>query len=37
VFENFDKATFQATLASVYADFGKRSGQENTDRIKNYR
>ncbi|HSS71385.1 MAG TPA: TRAP transporter substrate-binding protein [Casimicrobiaceae bacterium] len=37
VVENLDKARFQAVLAPVYADFGKRFGQANIDRIKNYR
>ena len=37
VVENVDKARFQAVLAPVYADFGKRFGQANIDRIKNYR
>jgi hypothetical protein len=37
VVENLDKARFQAVLVPVYADFGKRFGQENIDRIKNYR
>ena len=36
IVENVDKAKFQATLAPVYVDFGKRFGQENIDRIKNY-
>jgi tripartite ATP-independent transporter DctP family solute receptor len=37
VVENVDKAKFQATLAPVYADFAKRFGQDNIDRIKNYK
>jgi tripartite ATP-independent transporter DctP family solute receptor len=37
VAENLDKAKFQAVLAPVYVDFGKRFGQANIDRIKNYR
>ena len=37
VVENLDKAKFQAVLVPVYADFGKRFGQANIDRIKNYR
>jgi tripartite ATP-independent transporter DctP family solute receptor len=37
VVDNVDKARFQATLAPVYADFSKRFGQENIDRIKNAR
>ena len=37
VAENVDKARFQAQLAPVYAEFAKRFGQENIDRIRNYR
>jgi TRAP-type C4-dicarboxylate transport system substrate-binding protein len=37
VVENVDKAKFQATLAPVYADFGKRFGQDNIDRIRDAR
>jgi TRAP-type C4-dicarboxylate transport system substrate-binding protein len=37
VIENVDKAKFQAVLAPVYTDFGKRFGQENIDQIKNYK
>ena len=37
VVENVDKAKFQATLAPVYADFAKRFGQDNIDKIKNYK
>ena len=37
IVENVDKAKFQATLAPVYADFGKRFGQDNIDKIKNYK
>jgi len=36
VVDNLDKARFQAVLAPVYVDFGKRFGQANIDRIKNY-
>ena len=36
VVEKVDKTKFQAALAPVYVDFGKRFGQENIDRIKNY-
>lgn len=35
VVDNVDKAKFQATLAPVYADFAKRFGQDNIDKIKN--
>jgi tripartite ATP-independent transporter DctP family solute receptor len=37
VVENVDKSKFQAALMPVYADFGKRFGQDNIDRIKNYK
>lgn len=37
VVENVDKAKFQAALAPVYADFAKRFGQDNIDRIRNYK
>jgi len=37
VVENVDKEKFQAALAPAYADFGRRFGQANIDRIRNYR
>jgi tripartite ATP-independent transporter DctP family solute receptor len=37
VVEKVDKTKFQAALAPVYSDFGQRFGQENIDRIKDYR
>jgi TRAP-type transport system periplasmic protein len=37
VAENVDKTKFQAALAPAYADFAKRFGQANIDRIRNYR
>ena len=37
VVENVDRSKFQAALAPVYVDFGKRFGQDNIDRIKNYK
>ena len=37
VAENVDKAKFQAALAPAYADFAKRFGQANIDRIRHYR
>jgi len=37
IVENVDKAKFQATLEPVYVDFGKRFGQDNIDKIKNYK
>jgi len=32
-----DKAKFQAALAPTFAEFGKKFGQENIDRIRNYK
>jgi len=32
-----DKAKFQAVLAPTFAEFGKKFGQENIDRIRNYK
>jgi len=37
VVENLDKAKFQATLTPTYAEFGKKFGQANIDRIRNYK
>ena len=37
VVDTLDKSKFQATLTPVYADFAKKFGQENIDRIKNYK
>ena len=37
VTENIDRTKFQAALAPAYVDFGKRFGQQNIDRIRNYR
>ena len=37
VVEHVDKAAFQAALAPTYADFAKKFGQANIDRIRNYR
>jgi len=37
VVDNVDRGRFQIVLAPVYVDFGKRFGQANIDRIKNYR
>jgi len=36
VAENVDQTRFQAALGPVYADFAKRFGQANIDRIRNY-
>jgi tripartite ATP-independent transporter DctP family solute receptor len=36
VAENVDKAKFQAALGPAYADFARRFGQANIDRIRNY-
>jgi tripartite ATP-independent transporter DctP family solute receptor len=35
VVENVDKSKFQAALSSTFAEFGKRFGQENIDKIRN--
>jgi tripartite ATP-independent transporter DctP family solute receptor len=35
VVENVDKSKFQAALAPTFAEFGKRFGQENIDKIRN--
>src|SRR3954465_14242711 len=37
VVENVDKAKFQAALAPTFAEFGKKFGQDNIDRIRNYK
>ena len=37
VVDNVDRGRFQIVLAPVYVDFGKRFGQDNIDRIKNYK
>jgi tripartite ATP-independent transporter DctP family solute receptor len=37
VADHVDKAKFQAALAPAYADFAKRFGQANIDRIRDYR
>jgi tripartite ATP-independent transporter DctP family solute receptor len=37
IVENVDKAKFQATLAPTFVEFGKKFGQDNIDRIKNYK
>jgi TRAP-type transport system periplasmic protein len=37
VVENVDKSKFQATLGPTYVDFGKKFGQDNIDKIKNYK
>jgi tripartite ATP-independent transporter DctP family solute receptor len=37
VTDHLDKAKFQAQLAPAYADFAKRFGQANIDRIRNYK
>jgi tripartite ATP-independent transporter DctP family solute receptor len=37
IIENVDKARFQATLAPMFVEFGKKFGQENIDKIKNYK
>ena len=37
IVENVDKAKFQAALGPTYADLAKRFGQDNIERIRNYR
>ena len=37
VVDTLDKTKFQAALSPVYNDFSKRFGQENIDKIKNYK
>ncbi len=37
IVEHPDKARFQTALGPTFAEFGKRFGQENIDRIRNYR
>jgi len=37
VVENVDKAKFQSALAPTFAEFGKKFGQDNIDRIRNYK
>ncbi len=37
VVETIDKTKFQAVLGPTYADFGKRFGQDNIDKIRNYK
>ena len=37
VVEHVDKAAFQAALAPTFADFGRKFGQANIDRIRNYK
>jgi tripartite ATP-independent transporter DctP family solute receptor len=37
VVETLDKSKFQAALGPTYAEFGKRFGQDNIDRIRNFK
>jgi tripartite ATP-independent transporter DctP family solute receptor len=37
IVENVDKAKYQATLAPTFVEFGKKFGQDNIDKIKNYK
>jgi tripartite ATP-independent transporter DctP family solute receptor len=37
IVEHPDKAKFQAALGPTFAEFGKKFGQENIDRIRNYK
>ena len=37
VVDTLDKSKFQTALTPVYADCAKKFGQENIDKIKNYK
>jgi len=37
IVENVDKTKFQATLAPTFVEFGKKFGQDNIDKIRNYK
>jgi tripartite ATP-independent transporter DctP family solute receptor len=37
VVEHVDKAAYQAVLASTFVEFGRKFGQDNIDRIRNYK
>jgi tripartite ATP-independent transporter DctP family solute receptor len=37
IVETVDKAKFQATLGPTFTEFGKKFGQENIDKIRNYK
>lgn len=37
IVENVDKAKFQAVLGPTFIEFGKKFGQENIDKIRNYK
>ena len=37
IVENVDKSKYQAILVPTFADFGKKFGQENIDKIRNYK
>lgn len=37
IIETVDKAKFQAALAPTFTEFGKKFGQENIDKIRNYK
>lgn len=37
VIDTVDKSRFQAALGPTYADFGKKFGQDNIDRIRNFK
>ena len=37
IVENVDKTKFQATLGPTFTEFGKKFGQENIDKIRNYK
>ncbi|MEP6678676.1 MAG: TRAP transporter substrate-binding protein [Betaproteobacteria bacterium] len=37
IVENVDKSKFQATLGPTFTEFGKKFGQDNIDKIRNYK
>jgi TRAP-type C4-dicarboxylate transport system substrate-binding protein len=37
VVENVDKAKFQSALTPTFTEFGQKFGQQNIDRIRNYK
>ena len=37
IVETVDKSKFQATLGPTFTEFGKKFGQENIDKIRNYK
>ena len=37
IVENVDKSKFQAALGPTFIEFGKKFGQANIDKIRNYK